>query len=326
VKILFIGGNGIISSASSRLAIERGHELTLLNRGLQSSRPPIEGAEHLQGDANDPVSIAQAIGDRRFDAVVNFRAFTPEQVAADVDTFAGRVGHYVFISSASAYRKPVTSFPIVESTPLHNPFWAYSRAKAAAEGVLASAFEQHGFPATVVRPSHTYDPSLIPIDGGWTVIDRMRRGKPVLVHGDGTSLWTLTHQRDFAVGLVGLLGQGRAVGEAYHITSDEVLTWDMIADALAAAAGVRATIVHAGSDRIARAFPEWADGIVGDKAHSLIFDNSKIRSLVPDFAGRTRFAEGAREIVAWYDAEESRRHVDGDIDRRLDAFIEAESA
>jgi nucleoside-diphosphate-sugar epimerase len=325
VKILFIGGNGIISSACSRLAVDQGHELTLLNRGVQTSRPPIDGAEHVIGDAGDPASIAAAIGERHFDAVVNFRAFTPQQVAADVETFTGRTGQYVFISSASAYRKPVVSFPIVESTPLHNPFWAYSRDKAAAEDVLMTAFRESGFPATIVRPSHTYDPTLIPIDGGWTVIDRMRRGKPVLIHGDGTSLWTLTHQRDIAVGIVGLLGQGRAVGEAFHITSDEILTWDMIADALAAAAGVSATIVHAGSERIARAFPEWADGIVGDKAHSLVFDNSKIRSLVPDFSGRTRFAAGAREIVEWYDADESRRHVDDDIDRRLDAFIEAQA-
>lgn len=318
MKALFIGGNGIISSECSRLALERGWELTLLNRGMESSRPPIEGAESLVGDATDPASLRAAVGSRTFDSVVNFRAFTPDQVQADVELFAGRTGQYVFISSASAYRKPIARLPITESTPLRNPFWQYSRDKIACEDLLVSAYRESGFPATIVRPSHTYDPTLIPIDGGWTVIDRMRRGRPTVVHGDGTSFWTLTHSRDFAQGFVPLLGDPRVTGDAIHITSDESLTWDDVARGLAVAAGTTADIVHVGSSRIARAVPAWADGILGDKAHSLIFDNAKIKSLVPGFAATTTWAQGAREIVDWYDAHPDHQVVDAAIDAQLD--------
>jgi nucleoside-diphosphate-sugar epimerase len=325
LKVLFIGGNGIISSACSQLAVQRGFELTLLNRGRQTSRPQIEGVETLVGDSTDAASIREAVGTRKFDVVVNFRAFTPEQVAADIELFRGRTGQYIFISSASAYQKPVTRFPIVESTPLKNPFWQYSRDKIACERVLMNAFDDEDFPVTIVRPSHTYDRTLIPLDGGWTAISRMREGKPTLVHGDGTSLWTLTNHRDVARGLVGLFGLERSIGDAFHITSDEILTWDMIANELAAAAGVTADIVHATSNEVAQAFPEWGDGIVGDKAHSLIFDNSKIKSLVPDFVASIPFALGAREIVGWYDEDPSRQVVDRELDARIDAFLERES-
>jgi nucleoside-diphosphate-sugar epimerase len=326
LKVLFIGGNGIISSACSELAVERGIELTHLNRGQQKSRVNLSSVERLIGDSTDAASLERAIGDRSFDVVVNFRCFTPEQAAADVELFTGRTGHYVFISSASAYKKPVTSFPIVESTPLSNPYWDYSRAKIACERVFMEAYEAQEFPVTIVRPSHTYDSTLVPLDGGWTVVERMRRGKPVLIHGDGTSLWTLTNHRDVAVGIVGLLGNGRAIGEAYHITNDERLTWDMIARELASAAGVTADIVHASSARVAKAFPEWADGILGDKAHSLTFDNAKIRSVVPEFNPVVPFAQGAREIVDWHDAAGSEAEFDQQLDRRLDSFIAAECA
>jgi nucleoside-diphosphate-sugar epimerase len=321
LKVLFIGGNGIISSACSHLAVQRGFELTLLNRGRQTSRPAIDGVETLVGDSTDAASVRDAVGARTFDVVVNFRAFTPEQAKADVDLFRDRTGQYIFISSASAYQKPVTRFPILESTPLKNPFWQYSRDKIACERVLMNAFEEDNFPATIVRPSHTYDRTLVPLDGGWTTIARMREGKPTLVHGDGTSLWTLTNHRDVARGLVGLMGLERSIGDAIHITSDEVLTWDMIANELAAAAGATANIVHAGSNAVAQAFPEWADGILGDKAHSLIFDNSKIKSLVPDFVASVPFALGAREIVGWYDEDPSRQVVDHDLDARIDEFL-----
>jgi nucleoside-diphosphate-sugar epimerase len=326
VRALFIGGNGIISSACSRLAVERGWELTLLNRGTDSTRPAIAGAETIIGDATDPNSVRAAIGSREFDVVATFRAFTPDQVQADIETFAGRTGQYVFISSASAYRKPVTTLPIVESTALRNPFSQYSRDKIACEDVLVGAFRETGFPATIVRPSHTYDPTLIPLDGGWTVIDRMRRGRPTVVHGDGTSFWTLTHQRDFAKAFVPLLGDPRTYGDSVHITSDETLTWDDIARRLAEAAGVTANIVHVGSERLTRAIPEWEAPIIGDKSYSLIFDNSKIKKLVPDFAATTTFAEGAREIVAWYDEHPEHQIVDEDLDRRLDAVAAAETA
>ena len=326
MKALFIGGNGIISSECSRLAVERGWELTLLNRGLESTRPPVEGVESVVGDATDPASVRAAVGSRTFDVVANFRAFTPDQVRADVETFDGRTGQYVFISSASAYRKPVVRLPITESTPLRNPFWQYSRDKIACEDLLLAAYREQDFPATVVRPSHTYDPTLIPFEAGWTVIDRMRRGRPTVVHGDGTSFWTLTHSRDFAKGFVPLLGEPRVVGDDVHITTDEHLTWDVVAQELARAAGATADLVHVGSERLGRAFPEWRDGIVGDKAHSLIFDNSKIRSLVPDFLATTTWVQGAREIVDWYDAHPDQQVVDPEVDARLDAVAAAETA
>ena len=326
LKVLFIGGNGIISSACSRLAVQRGFDLTLLNRGRDTSRPAIEGVDTVIGDSTDAQSMRDALGTRTFDVVVNFRAFSPEQAKADVDLFRDRTGQYVFISSASAYQKPVTRFPIVESTPLKNPFWQYSRDKIACERVLMDAFEQEDFPVTIVRPSHTYDRTLIPLDGGWTAIERMRQGKPTLVHGDGTSLWTLTNHRDVARGLVGLFGLERSLGDAFHITGDEILTWDMIANELAAAAGATPHLVHAASTEVAQVFPEWADGILGDKAHSLIFDNSKIKSLVPDFVASVPFALGAREIIRWHDEDASRQVVDRELDARIDAFVDSVSA
>lgn len=321
LRILFIGGNGTISAASSRLAVARGHDLTLLNRGESTTRPPLEGTRHLTGDASDAASVASALGDLEFDVVVNFRSFLPDQVRADIELFRGRTGQYVYISSASAYQKPVARLPITESTPLVNPFWQYSRDKAASEDVLVAAMREHGFPATIVRPSHTYDETSIPLDGGWTIVDRMRRGKPTLVHGDGTSLWTLTHARDFAIAFVGLLGHPAAVGDTFHITSDEAMPWDQITMTLGRAAGVEPVLVHAASETIARAIPEWGPGLLGDKAHSVVFDNSKVRRLVPEFTATVPFWQGAGEIVAWFDTDATRRTVDADLDARLDALI-----
>ena len=320
--VLFIGGSGAISSASTRLAVERGLELTVLNRGESTARPLPEGVEVLRADVRDAASVREALGDRHFDAVVDWVAFTPEHVRTDIELFTGRTGQYVFISSASAYQTPPARVPVVESTPLRNPFWQYSRDKIACEQLLVEAYRQSGFPATIVRPSHTYDKTLIPLDGGWTVIDRMRRGQEIVIHGDGTSLWTLTHHADFATGLVPLLGHPRTIGEAFHITSDDVLTWDQIAHALAAAAGTQARIVHVPSDVIAAADPEWGAGLLGDKAHSMIFDNSKLRSVVPDFRPTIPFEQGAREIVAWYDEDPSRRRVDADRNALLDRLVE----
>ena len=324
LRILFLGGNGIISSAASRLAVQRGHDLTLLTRGASSKRPPIEGAQTLRGDAADAASVAAATAGREFDVVVNFQLFTGADAEGQREVFRGRVGQYVAISSAAAYGKPVRQWPIVESTALRNPFWQYARGKIEVEEVLTRAYRDEGFPITIVRPSHTYDPTLIALPGGWTTVDRMRRGLPIVIHGDGTSIWTLTHQRDFAVGLVGLLGLPAAVGESVHITGDELLTWDLIAHQLAAAAGVEASIVHIASERIARAIPEWREPLLGDWSHSEIYDNSKIKRLVPEFVATTPFARGAHEIVEWYDADESRRVVDEDLDRRIDLLVAAE--
>lgn len=324
LKVLFIGGTGIISSACSALAVEKGHDLYLLNRG-NSRRPVPTGATVLHGDIRDPASARAALEGRTFDAVVNWIAFTPDQVEADLELFRGKTGQYIFISSASAYQTPPFSLPVTESTVLFNPFWAYSRAKIACEERLVGAYREEGFPATIVRPSHTYDQTLLPMQGGWTVIDRMRQGKPVIVHGDGTSLWTLTHHRDFAKGLVGLLGQNRAVGEAFHITSDEVLTWDQIHRIFAVAAGAPSPeLVHVPSDVIAAYDTKWGDGLLGDKAHSMVFDNTKIKRFVPDFAATIPLSWGAKEVIAWYDGDPSRQVVNEEFNQLTDTIIAAQ--
>jgi nucleoside-diphosphate-sugar epimerase len=318
MKVLFIGGSGIISSACSRLAVERGIELFVLNRGSTRLRPLPEQATVLRGDIRDPAAARQALGRLEFDAVVDWVAFTPAQVQADIDLLRGRTGQYVFISSASAYQTPPARLPVLESTPLRNPLWQYSRDKIACEDLVVAAYRNEEFPATIVRPSHTYDQTSIPFDGGWTALARMRQGKPVIVHGDGTSLWTLTHHVDFASGFVPLLGHPRTIGEAYHITSDDVLTWNQIAESLAAAAGVSARIVHVPSDAIAAADPAWGAGLLGDKSHSMVFDNSKLRGVVPGYRAAIPFEQGAREIVAWHDADPSRQQVDPRFDAVMD--------
>jgi nucleoside-diphosphate-sugar epimerase len=322
LKILFIGGSGIISSACSRLAVERGVDLYLLNRGTTSTRPVPDEATVLRGDIRDPAAAKEVLGSLEFDSVVDWVAFTPDHVQADLDMFRGRTGQYVFISSASAYQTPPERVPVTESTPLRNPYWRYSRDKIACEDLLVGAYREEGFPATIVRPSHTYDQTTVPFDGGWTAVARMRQGKPVIVHGDGTSLWTLTHHLDFARGFVPLLGHPRTLGEAFHITSDDVLTWDQIARSLATAAGVEPRIVHVSSDAIAAADPEWGAGLLGDKAHSMIFDNSKLRGVVPDYRATIPFEQGAREIVEWHDADASRQNVDARLDAVMDRLVE----
>ena len=322
MKVLFIGGTGIISSACAALAVERGMELYLLTRG-QSDRPMPEGAQALRADINDSTGVRKALGDLHFDAVVDWVAFTPDQVQRDIDLFRGRTGQYIFISSASAYQTPPRSVPITESTPLDNPYWEYSRNKIACEELALRAFRETGFPATIVRPSHTYDCRLLPPHGGYTVIDRMRKGKPVIVHGDGTSWWVLTHHRDFARGFVGLLGNYLAVGESFHITSDELLTWNQIHEILAQAAGVEAKLVHVPSELINAFDGDLGAGLLGDKAHSMVFDNSKIKRIAPDFAASIPFARGAEEILAWYDGDPARQVVDDKVDQLMDRIIAA---
>jgi nucleoside-diphosphate-sugar epimerase len=324
LRVLFIGGSGVISSACSWLAVQQGIELAVLNRGMSAARRPLpDRVSLLHGDAREPDSVRQAIGGREFDVVVDWVAFTPEHVRADIDVFSGRVGQYLFISSASAYQTPPARLPIVESTPLRNPFWQYSRDKIACEDVLVAAYRERGFPATIVRPSHTYDKTSVPFTGGWTVVHRMRQGKPIVVHGDGTSLWTLTHHQDFARGFVPLLGQQRTIGEVFHITSDEVLSWNQIAWTLAAAAGVSADIVHVPSQAIAALDPDWGAGLLGDKSHSMIFDNTKLRSVVPGYLAAITFEQGAREIVDWHDEDPARQQIEPRIDAAMDKLTAA---
>lgn len=321
MRVLFIGGTGIISSACSPLAIESGIELYLLNRG-KSHRGEPEGARVLNGDIRDKASVEAALGDLQFDAVVDWIAFTPEHIELDIELFRNRTKQFVFISSASAYQTPPSSLPVTESTVLQNPHWEYSRNKILCEERLVRAYREEGFPYTIVRPSHTYDKTLLPFDHSWTVVDRMRRGKPVVVHGDGTSLWVLTHHRDFARAFVPLLGNSHAVGEAVHITSDEWLTWNQIYDIIADAAGTKAIKVHIPSEVLAAHDPSWGPGLLGDKSNSMVFDNSKAKRLAPGWNATIPFSQGAREIVAWYDANPDRQVVDPKKDALQDLLIE----
>ena len=323
LKVLFIGGTGVISSACARVAVEHGIDLFVLNRGRSTDRPLPPGVTTLRADAREPRSVRQEIKDLDFDAVVNWVAFTPDQVQTDIELFSGRTGQYVFISSASAYQTPPARVPVTESTPLRNPFWAYSRGKIACEDLLVAAYREQGFPATIVRPSHTYDQTSVPFDGRWTVLGRMLAGKPVIVHGDGTSLWTLTHNEDFARAFVPLLAHTRTLGDAIQITSDDVLTWNQIAEALAAALGVTARLLHVPSDAIAAADPDWGAGLLGDKAHSMVFDNAKLRSIVPGWRAVIPFEQGAREIVEWYLADPARQVTDASLDAVMDKLVAA---
>lgn len=320
--ILFIGGTGTISAACVREALGLGFRVTVLNRGCSTLRPVPDGVEAIHADLADDGSVADAIGRRSFDVVADFMTFAPDRLLRNVELLAGRIGQYLFTSSASAYAKPVASLPIRESTPLRNPFWQYSRDKIACEEILVARYREEGFPATIVRPSHTYDQFRAPIEGGWTQLARLRAGKPAVVHGDGTSLWTLTHASDFAYSYAGLLARPAAIGESYHITGDEVLTWDAIYTALAKAAGVEAPeLVHVASETIARVLPETGPGLIGDKSHSVIFDNSKVRALRPGFAQRIPFSAGARQIVAAHDAHPELQGFDAALDAKLDELV-----
>ena len=322
MRVLFIGGTGVISSACSALALERGIDLYLLNRG-KTQRPVPQGARVLSADINDRAAAERALSGISFDAVVEWIAFGPDQVQRDIELFRGRAGQYIFISSATVYHKPPTSLPITESMPLGNPFWLYAQNKIACEDALSAAYRNEGFPAVIVRPSHTYDRTKLPCAGGYTSVARMRAGKPVVVHGDGTSTWVLTHHTDFAKGFVGLLGNARTLGEAFHITTDELLSWNQIYSIIGKAAGVEPQVVHAPSDVIAQYHKEWGEGLVGDKAHSVMFDNTKIRRFVPDFTCTVPFSRGAKEIMAWFDADHARQVIDPGFDRAMDEVVEA---
>ena len=320
MKVLFIGGTGIISSACVALAVERGFEVTLLNRGVSDRTVP-KGVRTLRADIHDTAAIKSVVGHEHYDAVADFIAFVPADVRRDVEVFRGQTEQLIFISSASAYQTPPLLLPISESSPLRNPVWQYSRDKIACEDRLIEYYREEGFPITIVRPSHTYDERLIPLHGGYTNLARMLQGKPIVVHGDGTSLWVLTHHRDFAKGLVGLLGNNRAIGETVHITSDEVLTWNEIARLLGRALGVDVALVPVPSQRIAEVDREWGDSLLGDKTHSVIFDNTKIKRLVPDYVATIPFARGAKEIVAFYQRHPEHQVIDPKLDAAFDRLV-----
>jgi len=324
MKILFIGGTGIISTASTVLAARRGMDVTLLTRGQHASQLR-SGVRTLVADVNDP-SLLGKLNHESFDAVVDWIAFTPADIERDLTLFRGRTRQFVFISSASAYQKPPVHYLINELTPLANPYWEYSRNKIACEERLMQAYRDEGFPVTIVRPSLTYGETLIPLvlnswERSYTAVDRMIHGKKLIVPGDGTSLWVITHNSDFAKGLVGLLGQQKAIGQAFHITSDEVLTWDQIFRTVGDAVGVEPRLVHIPSEFIAVCLPEKKGTLLGDKSMSVVFDNSKIKRFVPDYRATTKFADGIRQSVAWFNAEPTRKQIDQQVNATMDKLI-----
>ncbi|MDD3321460.1 MAG: NAD-dependent epimerase/dehydratase family protein [Paludibacter sp.] len=316
MKVLFIGGTGVLSSACSELALTKGIDLYHLNRGKSAGIRNIQGIKTIISDIRDVERTKKALENHSFDVVVDFIAYEPEHILNDISLFKGKTKQYVFISTASAYQVP-QQLPVTEDTPLDNPFWEYSRKKIACENTLKEAVNNTDFPYTIVRPSHTYDKTKIPAIGGYTVLHRMLEGLPVILPGDGTSIWTLTHHKDFAVGLVGLLGNKKALNETFHITSDEWLSWNNIYEILASELGVKANIIHIPSDIIALYNKEIGDGLLGDKSHSMIFDNSKIKSFVPEFNPQIKFKEGAKEIIKYYN--ENTRHLD--VDKNINDFM-----
>jgi len=329
MKILFIGGTGIISSACSELALARGHELFLLNRAASTKHPAPAGATVLQADVyNEEARLADLLAGHHFDAVVDFIAFAAPDIERDLRLFRGKTEQFVFISSASAYQKPVRNYLITEVTPLENPYWEYSRNKIASEDRLMQAYREERFPVTIIRPSHTYGPTQIPFGVSswrhpWTVVDRMKRGQKVIVPGDGTSLWVLTWNADFAKGLVGLLGNQHAIGEAFQITSDEVLSWDQIHLEAYRALDREPNLIHIPSDLIAIYDAHALGSLVGDKANSVVFDNSKIKRFVPDYSCEVKWADGVRRSLAWFEAHPEFQTIDHETNRLWDRIIAA---
>ena len=326
MKILMIGGTGIISTAVTEMLAAQGHDLHLFCRG--SRKVEYEGCEVILGDINDEEAANKLLKNHSFDVVVDWTVFTTEQARRDIRLFKGKTQQYIFIGTASSYQKPPKTYIVTESTPLENPFWDYSRTKTECEDILMEEHRTSGFPVTIVRPSLTYGDANIPYvmnhwSASWTLIDRMRKGKRVIVPGDGTSLWVITHNSDFARGITGLMGNKKAIGEAYHITSDEVLTWDTILDQIAEAAGVKPQKVYISSHFIAAIKPDEEGNLLGDKCYSLVFDNSKIKSIVPDYKAVVPFREGIKRSITHMESNPDSQEVDREYGDQLDRIIEA---
>jgi nucleoside-diphosphate-sugar epimerase len=324
MKVLFIGGTGRISLAVSRQAIAKGIDLYLLNRGSRNAE--LTGCQFLTADIEHPEDVRAALGALEFDVVVDWIAYTPDEIERDIALFRGRARQYIHISSASVYQKPPVHYLVSESTPRVNPYSDYSQNKIACEERLLRAYRDEAFPITIVRPSHTYDrhfPFALGGSAGFTVADRMKKAEPVIVHGDGSSLWVVTHAEDFGRGLLGLMGNQQALGEAFHITSDEVLTWDQIYQTIGEALGVEPNIVHIASDFIAEVEPGFAGGLLGDKTWSVVFDNRKIKEFVPGFEAVIPFREGIRRTVEWFEAAAERRNVDQGLNDAMNRILAA---
>ncbi len=330
MKVLFIGGTGTISLASASLAAERGMDVTLLNRGSHPELVPA-GMRQIAADISDTENVEKLLSGMHFDAVADFNIFTAEQAKRDIALFSGKTEQFLYISSTSAYQKPPSNYPFTESTPVANPFWKYSQDKIACEELFMAAYRAGGFPVTIVRPSHTYDRRGLPLavmgkKGAWQVVERIRQGKPVIVHGDGLTLWTFTYSTDFAVAFCGLLGNPHALGETFHITSDEAITWNAAYEAIGKALGVKPNLVHIPSEFLAAFDPELLGGLLGDKAYCAIFDNSKIKRAVPEFCCRIRFAEGARRCVDYLLSHPEAQVADPEFDAWCDKVIAAHFA
>lgn len=319
MKILFIGGTGVISTSCSALCIERDFELYLLNRGTSFRKPP-SNAKILTADINDINSVRNAIANHQFDSVVDWIAFNKNDVKRDYELLKGKTKQYIFISSASAYHKPPVKLPITEDVPLVNPFWKYSQAKIDCENYLMNKFNGENFPVTICRPSHTYDKTKPALRMGYLTFHRMKNGKKTIIHGDGNTLWTLTHTKDFAKGFIELLGNPNTIGEAYHITSDKTITWNQIAEVLANKSGYELNPIHIPIDFIAQHDKDWGAELYGDKAYDTYFDNSKIKSIVPDFSAKINFETGAEEIAEWY-KQPSNQIVNESLDNMMDLII-----
>lgn len=322
MKVLFIGGTGNISTSVSRLCIDLGIDLYLLNRGLANNS--IDKVKNITGDITKPETLHTELRKHKWDAVVNWIAFNENDITRDYQLFKSVTKQYIFISSASCYQKPLLHPVVTESTPLSNPYWEYSRNKIACEEKLNDLYRNNNFPITIVRPSHTYS-NVIPVAiGGWndyTIIERIKKGKKIIVHGDGTSLWTLTHARDFAKGFVGLLGNPQAIGNAFHITSDEILTWNQIYKTIAECIDIEPEIVHISSELIEKLEPSLRGSLLGDKATSVIFDNSKIKRYVPGFNAVIPFNEGIKETIKWFESDPERMILKKDTNKMMDRII-----
>ncbi len=330
MKALFIGGTGTISTAITQLAPSCGFELYLLNRGNKTELVP-QGVKVIEADIYKEEDVKNKLKDLSFDVVAEFIAFDVEALKRDVRLFTGKTKQFIFISSASAYQKPLSSPFITESTPLANPFWEYSRKKIACEEYLMEEYRKNSFPVTIVRPSHTYGDTGIPIaihgkKGSYSVINRIKQRKKVIIHGDGNSLWTVTHNTDFAKAFVGLMGNVHAIGEALQITSDESLTWNQIYEIIGSALGVKPQIVHLPSDTLAKVNTEFVGALLGDKAHTVLFDNSKLKRLVPGFTATVRFDQGVRRTLDYIEKHPELQAADPEFDTWTDEIIEAYEA
>jgi nucleoside-diphosphate-sugar epimerase len=320
MKILFIGGTGVISSSCSELCVDRGIELYLFNRGTSPRIPP-QGGKILVGDIQDVEHVKRVLNGHSFDVVVNWIAYKKKDVERDYELFRNNTSQYIFISSASVYHKPIIKLPITEDIPLHNPEWDYAQSKIDSENYLMGLFKENGFPVTIVRPSHTYDKTRTPIRLDYTFLYRLKLGKKILLQDDGTSLWTLTHAKDFAKGFIGLLGNSNTLGEAYHITSDEVLTWNQIAYILSNKAQSTLNIGYVPAEFVISYDAGWGKNLTWDKRYPGVFDNSKIKSIVPDYNASISFEQGAEEIVQWYNSHPEYQTVNVHFDKMVDKIL-----